>query len=351
MKALAAHYFDGRSSVSRQVCVSWADGLLSLEENGAVRHVPLSRVRVADRLGSAPRLIYLDDGGELSLSEQAAVDALASELGQGKGGRWVFALERRYVVALLALLVTLLFSWGGVRHAVPWLAARAVQFVPLEVDASLGRQALFLLDRFHMGASRLPEARQAALRFRLAALCAQTRACPGYRLVFRRGGEIGANALALPGGLVIVTDELVALAVADGEIMGVILHELGHVQGRHALRLGLSSAGALLIAQVLVGDLGNLGDVVSILPTLLTQSAYSRDMEGEADVFAATVMRGACLPPADLVRMLARLARGKGHDAGLHGLLASHPGIQQRMAAIAAIPPDPSCVPRLREPR
>ena len=58
---------------------------------------------------------------------------------------------------------------------------------------------------------------------------------PGrYRLELRSGEALGANALALPSGIVIMTDDLVALAKSDDEIGAVMAHELGHVRGRHA---------------------------------------------------------------------------------------------------------------------
>ncbi len=46
----------------------------------------------------------------------------------------------------------------------------------------------------------------------------------------------GANAFALPGGVLFMTDALVALA-EPAAILGVLAHELGHVQQRHATRV------------------------------------------------------------------------------------------------------------------
>ncbi len=53
---------------------------------------------------------------------------------------------------------------------------------------------------------------------------------------FRASPIIGANAFALPGGIVIVTDQLMQLAEHDDEILAVLAHEIGHVKHRHVLR-------------------------------------------------------------------------------------------------------------------
>src|SRR5690606_15157282 len=95
--------------------------------------------------------------------------------------------------------------------------------------------------------SRLAPERQAALRARFEALVAHMPALPAryahyaprYTLDFRRG--LGANAFALPGGAIVVTDGLVEAARAaglqDDAIAGVLAHEIGHVAHRHTTRM------------------------------------------------------------------------------------------------------------------
>ncbi|WP_414632479.1 M48 family metallopeptidase, partial [Acinetobacter sp. UBA6720] len=70
------------------------------------------------------------------------------------------------------------------------------------------------------------------------------------KVLFRSGGKIGANALAIPNNTIILTDELVNLAKDDHEIIGVLAHEQGHLVERHSLQQALSSLGfsVLLIA-------------------------------------------------------------------------------------------------------
>ena len=54
---------------------------------------------------------------------------------------------------------------------------------------------------------------------------------PDYplKVLFREGGRIGANALALPAGTIIFTDEMVRLSEDDTELVTVLAHEIGHI--------------------------------------------------------------------------------------------------------------------------
>ena len=73
---------------------------------------------------------------------------------------------------------------------------------------------------------------------------------PFIRLEVRSAPQIGANAFALPSGIIVVTDELVALSEDDDELAAVIAHELGHVHHRHIMRTVIqNSAAALLVAR------------------------------------------------------------------------------------------------------
>jgi len=157
-----------------------------------------------------------------------------------------------------------------------------------------------------------------------------------YRLEFRQGGGLGANALALPSGAIVITDELVALAGDDMEIAAILAHEMTHVEKRHALRSLLQDAGVFLLISILVGDVTSVTSIAASLPTLLVKSGYSRRFESEADEAAGywLIHKGwGTRPLQDILRRLAI------HQKGLAGpsWLSTHPDTNRRIAHLQAL--------------
>ena len=329
--AFAAEHFDGVSSAAQPVVTVWnaTVRVLELRREGAVRSIPAADVRIGDRLGGARRVIYLADAGELHSDDHAAVDALASALGQGRAAAEVFRLESRYSIALLALLLSLAVAGAGLRYGVPAAAEHAVRLIPPSLEANIGARGLALLDELAFSPSTLPVTRQDALRQRLAAAC-RLADCPAYRLEFRASKRIGANALALPGGILVFTDGIVQLARHDDELLAVAAHELGHVQYRHGLRQALAAAGVVLLSEVMLGDVSGIADLSSGLPVVLLQSGYTRSMEREADAHALAWMRAACLPPRRFADILQRLDPVHDEAKGA-ALFSTHPETRQRI--------------------
>ena len=146
---------------------------------------------------------------------------------------------------------------------------------------------------------------------------------------------MGANAFALPSGLIIMTDDLVRLAEDDRELGAVLLHEMAHVERRHGVRALLQHAGVFLIVSTLAGDLTAITSLAGALPTMLVESGYSRDFEREADRDAARRMLEMGWGTGPFARMLRRLGAGR---AGLPSdVTSSHPLIEERVRNLRAL--------------
>ena len=161
-----------------------------------------------------------------------------------------------------------------------------------------------------------------------------------WTLLLRAGGEtLGPNAFALPGGTIVVTDEL--LELLEGEpatLLGVLGHEWGHLRHRHGMR-AVAQASLLALATSLV--LGDVSGVAAGIPALVGQLGYSRDAEREADAEAVRVLRAAGHSPAAMVVLFERLQAKRGAQAAGKSLplalaLASHPFDEERIAYFRA---------------
>ena len=72
-----------------------------------------------------------------------------------------------------------------------------------------------------------------------------------------------ANAFALPSGIVVLTDELEALAQHDDELSAVFAHEIGHVVHRHSMRMVIQHSASALLMLGLLGDVNSATSVVA----------------------------------------------------------------------------------------
>lgn len=326
MIRFAADYFDGETSRAHAVEASVDAAQLRIAGDGIDLALPLAGIQVAPPAGHARGVVHLPDSRELHSADTAALLELSRVCASARPERLAHLLESRLGFALAALVVAVLIVFAGLRWGVPAVAQLAAHALPGWVDQRIGEEALALMDELSLSPSKLPAARQQVLAQKLAEQC-RRQACPSYRLLFRDSKLFGANAMALPGGTVVVTDALVGLARHDEELLAVVAHELGHVRHRHGLRMALQSLGAGAILVAVTGDIGSVTDLAAGLPSLLLQSGYSRDMEREADAYALAWLNTACIPPTRFAAILGRL----DDDASDTGLLDSHPGTRERL--------------------
>lgn len=261
-------------------------------------------------------------------------------------------MQTRWSVFLLVAVVALAGLGAFYRWGTPWAATQLTRQVPVEWEHGLSDRAMQDLDASWLEPSQLPAQRQAELRARFDALAAQVapelRRYPAYapRLVLHFRSGMGANAFALPGGTIVMTDGMVEAAAKQGlgndALVGVLAHEIGHVVHRHTTRL-LVEQGVLNIGLGIA--LGDVSSIVSMGSSLLSGLAYRRSHEMEADCFAIALMQRAGLPTGPMADLLLGAdggpEAGKPAEAQAQGgswtsLLSSHPATPQRARDLKA---------------
>ncbi|MEE9330851.1 MAG: M48 family metallopeptidase [Methylophilaceae bacterium] len=299
-----ADFFDGLSAGSKSAWVEVVGDSLQVKVDRAARTYKLTDIEVQAKLGSAKRIVDFPDGARL---EAINISELEAAMPSKTAVFWsmLHYLENNLGWVLVSLVSTIFVGWVFLQHGVPRLAEYVAKATPPSMERRLGEQVLKGLDHQfgYFSPSQMKQQRQAKIKSVLNKLC-KVNDCPQYRLEFRDGGVIGANAFALPGGVMVVTDELVALAENDTEIIAVLAHELGHVQQRHAFRQSIQST---LSGLVLAAATGDVSSMASGLPAALMQMRYSRLHELEADGFALSALQKACLPPSAFAKILYRL--------------------------------------------
>lgn len=312
-----------------------ADGIVCLRAgapDGEARTVDLATASVSPRVGRVPRRITLPSGETFETGDNDGVDALLAAVGR----RSAFAVHRweRFHPRLIAVLVlVVLLSGALLRFGVPAAADFAVTLVPHSIDAAVGEHALATLDQVAFTPSRTTVAETEPARRAFDELVAAAGLDPAEtRLVFRGGGALGANAFALPGGIIVVTDEMLAKAPDTDALAGVLAHELGHVEERHGMRRVLRAAGLGGATLVIFGDPGAVLDEMTGFAALALDLSYSRGFEAEADDRAADLLVATGRSPDDLARLLEALT-GDGETTGLRWL-STHPGLADRVETL-----------------
>jgi Zn-dependent protease with chaperone function len=317
-----------------------ADGIpyLAIRTEAAEALIALADVTIGDRVGNIPRWLHLSDGRSLEVLDNGEFDQALHGFGSLGGESIVRKLEKRWRYAAVAVLVIAVGTVGFVRYGAPTLAERALKFIPPAMDSAIGADSLAILDRSIFKPSTLKSDRQVKLQQLFAEVSSGASAeSRHFRLELRGGGSIKANALALPSGIVVLTDELEHLAINDNELRGVLAHEVGHLVNRHAMRRLVQSSAAALLLGGIFGDVTGVSTLVTAVPTVLVNSAYSRDFEREADEFAFRWMAQHNVAPVQLGNLLARLIKPEGETGA--GYLASHPSLLERVKAAEASSP------------
>lgn len=264
-------------------------------------------------------IVDLNDGGSLEILEPAQWQSALSTahfkpgLAQRMQTRWPMFVG---VLAVAAVGMIAFYKYGT-----PWAATQLTRFVPLSWETSLSAEAMLQMDERMLKPSKLSKERQEQLRGEFESLLQKTPASlkryhgyePKYTLQFRRG--MGANAFALPGGSIVVTDGLVETAkrenIGDGAIIGVLAHEIGHVAHRHTTRMVVEQG----VLQTGLGlALGDVSSVISMGSTMLTGLAYQRSHEREADCFAIALLKSSNISTAPMGDLLLSMAARRGRD-------------------------------------
>jgi Zn-dependent protease with chaperone function len=381
MTEFRAQYFDGNTSRKHEVTVRVAAGVARIAGECVSREIAVAAARVSPRVGQAPQRVELPGGGLLLSVE---FDQIEAAFGSPRREALAHRLETSLPFVAAALVVLVVIFWAGYRWGVPWAAHEASKMVPRAAEAQLAEQVLRSADGLLLEPTTLDRARQTAIRTLFTELRTAAGLPDSTRLEFRRAKDfIGANAFALPGGVVVLTDQLVNGLAKDSQVGAVIAHELGHLAERHSLRIALQNSILGLVSMAMLGDVSAVAGIAVTLPATLAHSGYSRDFERAADRYAFELLHRTGRSPADFAEALAGLRElgqaaqrerarqseqmvrrdGEGHDPNLStntptspartdpvepdvagqaregdlvGYLSTHPEIDERIAAARA---------------
>jgi Zn-dependent protease with chaperone function len=159
---------------------------------------------------------------------------------------------------------------------------------------------------------------------------------PAFQYTFKIVNARDINAFALPGGPMYVNRGMIEAAKNEGEMAGVMAHEISHVALRHATAQATQQSnplnqilgiGAILGGAILGGQTG--AAIGQTIYAGLLVLPYSREYETQADTLGAQIMARAGYDPHDLANMFKTIEKESGGGGGPEWL-STHPAPANR---------------------
>jgi len=305
---------------------------------------PSIKIIASPRIQNSTRFLTLPNGLHFETQDNDQVDQIANLFGFKKLGD---KSKAKGILSMSILALVLLLSWLFFKFGITESTNKVANMIPVEVLVQQGEEAYSNISDVHFTDSKLDSKRIDSLTAQFKTLLPIVDNGFNYQLHIKESKTLGANAFAFPSGDIVVTDGLINLAKDDHEIMAVLLHEIGHVENRHAMRSLVQSSTLLLIAITVSGDLASLSTLLVGLPAILLNSNYSRKMESEADLYAIDEMKKRDMEPKKLFNLLYRIAekaaekRKEDNNQGEEkngeseqGYFNSHPHLQERIKVL-----------------
>ncbi|GAA0361555.1 M48 family metallopeptidase [Bowmanella denitrificans] len=317
------------SSQSCEVQVRFDAGELCLQADGVWHSYEKSGLSSPAALGRMPREIRLPDGGLLQVAADKALNQWLD--GDGLSAR-LAAMETNRWGILASLILAPLCLFALFKYAIPALAIGFAQYVPQSYVQIASEHTLLALDQSLLDPSELDAATQKDYLDYWQNTVTQLGLSPAsYHIQFRHAETLGPNAFALPDGTIVITDQLVTLLENDKEVLqAVLLHEIGHVEHRHSMRLIAQTLVSSVVISYMFGDLSGMADLFAGASTTLVQNQFSQELEWQADGYALTQLDKLGKGRDSFAQAMEKLA-SLAPSSSMERWLSSHPMLKDRI--------------------
>ena len=339
MIRFSGNWYDGETSARiPAVCSLDDEGMIRIEHGKTMESlyaINSKSVGISPRLADTSRFLLCPGGEKFETENNDAVDKLAEKIGYPDKMKLVHRLESRLVYIFAALVILIAILFGGITYGIPFLSKRIAYVLPASVLNIASEQTIDIMDRSVLRPSELDEGIKTRLQTRFQSIISNHPEL-NLKIIFRKGEKVGPNAFALPDGTIIFTDEIITTSESDNELLAVLAHETAHVKHRHGMRTIVQDSllGFLLLS--ITGDVSGSSELFLGLPVLLTELAYSREFEKEADDYALNYLLAHGVDPmhfANLIRRIENTAKGPSEisENGWTSYLSTHPMTEKRL--------------------
>jgi len=212
----------------------------------------------------------------------------------------------------------------GYFYAIPWVAEKSVIIIPEEYDSHLGTTFFEENTFFHDVDVKKTRA--------LNSFANELHLKNTKKLKFTVLNSPTVNAFALPDGNIVVFSGILDKMKNYDELVGLIGHEVAHVNNRHSMKMLCRNLSGYLFVSAILGDangvMATIGDNVNSLQSL----SYSRNFEHEADVQGFEIVALNKINPEGMSNLFKRLQDEE--SVSIPEFLSSHPVTTDRIKDI-----------------
>lgn len=329
------YYFDGRTATRHAVTVTaMGSGLRITREDGGAVWWPYEQIRQPGRFHAGervrlergqpiPEILEVNDEGLLAAIARLAAETRPRFRSSLRRSTWITLSLLAGIGALL--LMSALYLWG-----IPAFADAAASRVPVAWEEQLGQA---LIEQVAPIGQRCADAERLKIVDRIVSRL-KTGAPPTpytFHITVLRGPIV--NALAAPGGHIVVYHGLLAKTRTPEELAGVLAHEMQHVMQRHGTRAFLRKQSMRVLISAVSGTGGGLNSTLHAAETL-GQLRYSRGDEDAADREGMKMLQGASVDPAGMVNFFRTLEREEDDAPSALAYISTHPPIRARIETL-----------------
>lgn len=301
--------------------------------NGSLQEsFSIEEIKVTHLSASLPLVIDLPDGRRIEGGpNQNAQDASALLKSLGRHSLSRRRRVRRNAFVLIASGAVLLLLYTVI---IPSSAKFIAVRIPYKTLQVISANTLLELDRETFHTSSLPESKKVHIETMAREMFG---GITRFRILFRSSATVGANALAIPDGTIVLTDDLVTTMRSDDEIMAVIAHELGHVVERHGVQHLVEGSAVFGLGVALFG----VNTFASGLSQQLIATSYSREAELEADRLGVQLLTNRRISPEALISALSLLEQSEQRKLNFT-YLSTHPATHDRIQLLQNLSNNPT---------
>jgi len=270
----------------------------------------------------------------LRLSSSVLADELENRMQKGS--------KRVNVGKMAPLLKVLIFFFVFLLVAylflVPWIASALANRFPISYEKSIGDQTFNAMKADFI----LDEKKTAYANEFFSELKIQSRY--NVQIVVVKGDVV--NAFALPGGRIIVYDQMLDKLASYPELAALLAHEFTHVENRHTIRTLLRQLGSKVFLSLVLGDATAVGGIIINNADDLKSLSYSRALEKEADDNGARLLADRKIDCNGYLKLFEVLKK-ETQGAQPHEWINSHPNLDKRIKNVENNPFCKNSVPQI----